>query len=199
MKRWKEYFEDLLNVKNEAIIDKDEEIKNEIIDPPSLEEIRNAIKHLKTSKAPGKDNITTEIIKCGGEEVIKWIYDIIQIIWNNEKVVDEWQIAKIVALFKKGDMTLCDNYRGITLLSIPSKILTRILHIRIQTFIELQDKIHERQCGFPDGKIQNISRLWRDTTGSQKFFPCRFQNFSAVRLFPRFLSHLHIGIWRMYR
>jgi hypothetical protein len=53
-------------------------------------------------------------------------------------------------LFKKGDVEICDNYRGISLLSIPSKVLAKILYQRIETKVESQ--LHEAQCGFRKGR-----------------------------------------------
>jgi hypothetical protein len=64
---------------------------------------------------------------------------------GEEQAVVEWKTCTIVPLFKKGDAEVCDNYRGISLLSIPSKVLAKILYKRIEKKIEPQ--LHEAQCG----------------------------------------------------
>ncbi len=49
-------------------------------------------------------------------------------------------------LHKNKDKKVCDNYRGVALLSVPGKVLALILLERLQTIIEPQ--LLEAQCGF---------------------------------------------------
>ena len=55
--------------------------------------------------------------------------------------------AKIVTLYKnKGDRSKCNNYRGISLLSIVGKAFARVVLNRLQA---LADRVYpESQCGF---------------------------------------------------
>ena len=55
------------------------------------------------------------------------MHRIIQNVWRTERVVEEWKMSTIVPLLKKGDVEVCDNYRGISLLSIPSKVLEGVV------------------------------------------------------------------------
>ena len=52
-------------------------------------------------------------------------------------------------LQKKKDKKICDNYCGVALLSVPSKVLALILLERLQAIIE--PKLLEAQCGFRKG------------------------------------------------
>ena len=52
----------------------------------------------------------------------------------------------IVKLPKKGSLSNCNNWRGITLLSIPAKVLSIILLNRLKGSIDL--KLREQQAGF---------------------------------------------------
>ncbi|VDP44613.1 unnamed protein product [Schistosoma mattheei] len=47
---------------------------------------------------------------------------------------------------KKGDLSKCDNYRGITLLSIPGKVFNRVLLNRMKDSADSQ--LRDRQAGF---------------------------------------------------
>ena len=58
----------------------------------------------------------------------------------------DFRDANIVTFFKKGDRENCNNYRGISLLSIASKIFARILLDRL--LILAEDVLPESQCGF---------------------------------------------------
>ena len=51
-------------------------------------------------------------------------------------------------LFKKGDDKKHDNYRGISLLSIVSKVFTSILNKRLTTWAETEKKKSKEQAGF---------------------------------------------------
>ena len=62
-----------------------------------------------------------------------------------------WKDASIVPLFKKGSRMDCGNYRGISLLSIASKIFARILLNRLNSQITPQ-ALPETQCGFRSGR-----------------------------------------------
>jgi hypothetical protein len=117
--RLREYFNRLLNESLIEIEEKEQDTTGSIlddeidVDPPGLEEIRRAVKCLKNNKAAGTDNIPAEFYKYVGEEMIKALRILISQIWNEEVMPEEWNTAAIVPIFKKGDRTLCNNYRGI--------------------------------------------------------------------------------------
>ena len=72
---------------------------------------------------------------------------IIQSIWDQEKMPDDFRDALIVALYKnKGSKADCGNYRGISLLSIAGKIFARIILNRLIAISEAN--LPEAQCGF---------------------------------------------------
>jgi len=50
----------------------------------------------------------------------------------------EWQTGVVVPIFKKGDWRVCSNYRGITLLSLPRKVYSRVLERRLRPIVEPQ-------------------------------------------------------------
>ena len=56
------------------------------------------------------------------------------------------QTGVVVPLFKKGGQSVCANYRGITLLSPPGKVYSKVLDRRVRLIVEAQ--IEEEQCGF---------------------------------------------------
>ena len=62
--------------------------------------------------------------------------------------------AAIVPIYKKGDRSDCGNYRGISLLFIAGKIISRILFSRILNTIA-DDVIPEAQCGFRPNRGTN--------------------------------------------
>ena len=91
-----------------------------------------AIKLLSSGKAPGLDAIPAEIYKAGGTPVAKKMTGLFHIMWRKEAISQECKYASIIHLFKrKGNPQLCDNHRGITLLSIAGKVLAKVLLNRL--------------------------------------------------------------------
>ncbi len=87
----------------------------------------------------------------GGEVVIDWLVWICNLEWEQSRVPEAWSKAIIVPLYKgKGNREECNNYRGISLLSVPGKIYGRILNERM---IKITDKrVGAEQGGFRKGR-----------------------------------------------
>jgi hypothetical protein len=80
-------------------------------------EVEIAIAKLKKYKSPGSDQILAELFQAGGKMLLSAIHKLINSIWNNEQLPDQWKKSIIVPIHKKGDKTDCNNYHGISLLS----------------------------------------------------------------------------------
>jgi hypothetical protein len=71
--------------------------------------------------------------------------------WEDITLPDEWNHLVIVKIPKKGNLNDCNNWRGITLHSIPSKIMAKIIIIRrISTAVDT--KLRQEQAGFRPAK-----------------------------------------------
>lgn len=95
-------------------------------------QIMKAISALKNGKATGPDEITTEAIKANIETSVSILYKLIKKIWEEESFPEEWKQGILMRLTKKGDLSEYSKYQGILLLSVPNKILNRILLDRIE-------------------------------------------------------------------
>ncbi|KAL4154026.1 hypothetical protein QTP88_001859 [Uroleucon formosanum] len=99
---------------------------------PTLEEIKGQVHRLKNHKSPGEDCVQAELLKKGGENVIQWIWQVIRIVWTTEKLPDDWKVAVVCPIHKKGDKQDCNNYRGISLLNVAYKIFSNCVLDRIK-------------------------------------------------------------------
>jgi hypothetical protein len=102
------------------------------------------------------DNIPAELIKDGGIEQQRRIQKLIMKIWNEETLTTEWMEGIICPIFKKGDRTICSNYRPITLRNVAYKILTILINSRLTGIVE--SKLEDCQMGFRPNRstIDNI-------------------------------------------
>lgn len=151
MERWKQYFEELLGNNNfiSGTASQDREEIPCITDPENsitLGEMRSAITKLKLGKAPGADNISADMVKYMGPDGEKLLLKVLQLALKQHKVPRDWELATIIPIHKKGDNRECSNHRGISLLSIPGKVYSRILEARLREATE--HELEEGQCGF---------------------------------------------------
>ena len=80
-------------------------------------EVKKTLKEIKKYKAPGIDNLTSDIVKLGGEESVKLFTKLFNQISETKTIPAEWKEAKMIILHKRGDMRDIKNYRPISLLS----------------------------------------------------------------------------------
>lgn len=148
LNRWAEYFEEILN-KPDTMETVEENVRigpEPYVEIPSVEEVRSAINRLKNGKAPGEDQLSPELIKKGGGALTAQVHDIVCSVWEKETMPNDWKTGVICPVFKKGDKTVCSNYRGITLLSCVYKIFSMILLDRLNVYAE--EILSEHQSGF---------------------------------------------------
>lgn len=86
------------------------------------------------------------MIKFMGAEREKVLLHIINLIWKQKVIPQDWEVSIIVPIFKNGDNRECSNHRGILLTSVPSKLYSRILENRLRR--EIGSNLAGAQYGF---------------------------------------------------
>ena len=151
--RWAEHFSEILNRPPPTI---DAEIQDPDIDldvntaSPEKEEIVAAILSLKNGKTPGQDNLNVELFKADPEFAAQALQPLFAAIWEVKQQPDDWTEGVIVKIPKKGALSNCNNWRGITLLSVPSKILAKLIIMRISEAVD--QRLRKEQAGFRKGR-----------------------------------------------
>ena len=103
------------------------DVKLELDDPPTREEIRKATMQLKVGKSPSTDGIPAEVYQHWGEAVLDKLQDLFAKCWEKGTLLQELRNVVIVFLYKnKGEKSDCSNCRGITLLSIAGKLFALV-------------------------------------------------------------------------
>ena len=154
-KQWQQHFNEILNIPSEY----DQEVIDrlpqhtphlELDEPPTLDELLEALSKLKRGKACGKTGIPPELLVYGSAEVHVRLLQIMKDVWRAGTVVSDWKDAIIVPIPKKGDLRKCSNWRGISLLDVAGKVFARIVQERIQVIAE--EILPDSQCGFRKGR-----------------------------------------------
>ena len=109
---------------------------------------------LKNNKAAGLDEIPAELSKHGKERVAQELTHLFNCLWHAEAVPEEWRQGIIISLPKKGCLSDCNNWRGITLLSVPGKAFCSIILNRLKTELD-HDYVRSKQGFKVVGPVQN--------------------------------------------
>ena len=105
---------------------------------------------MKNGKAAGMDTITTELLKADIETTACVLEHLFRTVWETEEIPEDWNCGLIVKLPKKGDLTDCGNWSGITLLSVPAKVIGRIIITRLHDAVD--EMLREEQASFRRGR-----------------------------------------------
>ena len=163
LQRWAGFFGTLLNTKSPTL---NPDIAEKVTQRPAtratrrlgaapdLEEVERATKGLQNWKAPGHDSLPAELLKIDDDEpvVLERLHAILVDVWNGGEIPQEWKDATIKVLYKKGDRSNCNNFRGISLLSHVGKVPAKLITNRLSAFCEANNILPEEQCGFRPGR-----------------------------------------------
>ena len=123
LKRWKEYFEKLMNEENIRDSRTEEaEVVNEEVNFVSRE-VKNALRRMKKGKAVGRDELPVEVSKCMGKMGIKFLIRLFNRILMGKRMPQEWRRSVLIPIYKnKGDAQWCGNCREIKLMRDTMKV-----------------------------------------------------------------------------
>ena len=114
---------------------------------PTLEELSKAIDSLASGKTPDSNGIPPDLVEHCKTTLLHSLHVLLCQYWQEVAVPQDMRNAKIITLFKnKGERSVCNNYRGISLLSVIGKVFVKVILIRLQ---KLAEHVYpESQCGF---------------------------------------------------
>ena len=153
LKRWPEHFNGVLNrlssINDKAIDWLPQVPVNKPLDiTPILREVQVTIRQLSGSKEPISDSIPVEIYNKRGSALTDKILTLIQLIPWKKLLLQDLKDASIIHIYKQKDnQQVCDNLRGISLLSISSKIQIKFFRNRINNHLQ-RELLPENQCDF---------------------------------------------------
>ena len=111
----------MLNIRSSFLADAVDEVLNHPVDdslddPPSENEVLEALMKIKCDKAGEKNGVLPELLKCCSGSLLDQLVELFQMVWKEGSVPQEWKDALVVPIPKKGDLSQCDNWRGVSLL-----------------------------------------------------------------------------------
>ena len=102
------------------------------------------------NKASGCDGIPVELIQILKDDAVKVLHLICQQIWKTQQWPQDWKRSVFIPIPKKVNAKECSNYCTIAFISHASKVMLKILHARLQQYVNCE--LPEVQAGFRKGR-----------------------------------------------
>ena len=102
----------------------------------SKEEIENLLNGLRAIKATGMDSLPARFLKDGVEVIACILSHIINVSLHSSQIPEDMKNARVVPLYKKQSNTDPGNYRPVSILSVTSKILERLVYNQLEHYLK---------------------------------------------------------------
>jgi hypothetical protein len=116
------------------------------------DDVAKRIDALKLGKSPGPDGISTNILKKLKFSVVDPLQKLYQLSMDTGEIPDDWKIAKVVPIFKKGAKGKPENHRPVSLTSEVCKIEESIVREKISDHFLNNSLLNSSQHGFMNNK-----------------------------------------------
>ena len=125
------------------------------LQPDFLEcEVKWALRSITTNKASGSDGIPLELFHILKDDAVKVLHSTCQQIWKTQQWPQEWKRSVFIPIPKKGHVKECSNYHTIALISHASKVMLKILQVRLQQYVNFHMfKLDLEKVEEPDIKL----------------------------------------------
>ena len=132
---------------------------NFLINKTNIAEVMTIILKLDDNKSPGPDDIPIKLLKIAAHIIVPQLVSIINTSFTTGIFPDRLKLAKVIPIFKTGSKLDVNNYRPISLLSVFSKIMEKIMHSRLYSFFETNKVLYSSQFGFQKHKSTQHSLI----------------------------------------
>ena len=144
--------------------------------------IKKKLLKLKVNKSPGPDKIHPRVL----HEVAEGILTPLRVIFNTslrtESLPQEWKHANVTAIYKKGQRTVPNNYRPVSLTCILCKVLESIIRDAVISHLKENNLFSPKQFGFISQRstvlqLLHVIDIWTeilDEGGSFEVIYCDF-------------------------
>jgi hypothetical protein len=129
------------------------------IEPCTRQEIITVVNNLSNSKGLGLDGLSVKVVKSIISNIASPLLEIFNNSFQYGIFPDKLKKAKITPIFKNEDKLLVNNYRPISVLPIFSKILEKIMHRRLTSFINKHSIMSNNQYGFRETYSTHLALL----------------------------------------
>ena len=117
------------------------------LDAANYQEIIEICSSCRSGTAVGYDNIYMNLVKESIDIIVSLLTCIINLSITSGIVPKQLKIAQVIPLFKSGEQDIFINYRPVSVLPAFSKILERVIYIRLLRFLNNHNILSDNQYG----------------------------------------------------
>ena len=111
-------------------------------------EVLRVVKEINISKSSGIENISSFVVKELFLALLPQVTYMFNLSITSSAFPDSWKTALVIPIPKSGDLTNVKNYRPISLLPLPGKILEKLVHKQLAGHLEGKSLLIDEQHGF---------------------------------------------------
>ena len=122
------------------------------------------VKTINTNKSSGIANLSSQILKDAFSALVPELTFLLNLSLTTNVIPQAWKVAKVVPLPKDGNLDSVNNWRPISLLPLPGKLLEKSVHTQLIEHLTLQNILDKNQAGFRKGvsTTSTIAKLTDD-------------------------------------
>ena len=121
------------------------------LQPDTLEyKVKWVLGSINMNKAIGDDRIPMELFQILKDDAVKVLHSICQQIWKIQQWPQDWKRSVFIPIPMNGNAKECSNYGTIALISHASKVMLKILQLRLQQCVN--QELADVQAGFRKGR-----------------------------------------------
>ena len=102
------------------------------------------------NKASGGHGIPVELFQIQKDDALKVLHSTCQQIWKTQQWLQDRKRSVFIPIPKKGNAKECSNYHTIAIISHASKVMLKILQVRLQQYVN--HELSDVQAGFRKGR-----------------------------------------------
>ena len=116
-----------------------------------FEEIHQLCREINTSKSSGFAQIAAKVLKSAFLVLVSQLVHMFNASFSTGICPTSWKKATVIPIFKGGDRSRVGNYRPVSLLPLPGKLVEKVVHNQLSRFLDHSEILTELQSGFRKG------------------------------------------------
>ena len=147
--------------------------------------VAKELKKVDISKSAGPDLIHSRVIYELRDHIAYPLSKIFQYSLNEGSLPSIWKLANVKPIHKKGKKNTFSNYRPISLTSVCSKLMERIIRDQLVRYLESNNLINEHQHGFRAGRscttqLLEVMEIWTEIIDKGGSIDCVYLDFAKA-------------------
>jgi len=139
----------------------------------SEDEVHRLLSTYKLKTASGPDGISSTMLRNTAPAISPSLTSLFNLSLKSGVFPSDWKSSNVTPILKSGNPALVSNYRPISLLSLVSKVLERIVHNRVSKYLSANSLLSDQQFGFRAGSstqeaLLSITNDWHQLLSSNR-------------------------------